>query len=450
MAILILVKEITTKYDSPNVAYFCGETYPWFYTDTTDLETALNRTGPFQCLTKPDQCTTNNYYQRSATLNLAGEDFTAYRQYGYIPTPNTDGKGSNVFYAFMVGASYNTTKSLPFIENPSLPFCKMLERIQSNNAVLGVAPNNNGVTTATQQFYTYLENYNCDGYNVQKNESLRYFTSESDLEDYITNKDYDDEGAQKIAFAYVFNSVDQANIKWDYSIRVNYTTEFNTDQPTVACLYGGEECDFRYTIPTTKYYTEDLLKPQLSDYLFGYSYSGFSTLQLLMDQYIFAQYTSTTPDVKVSMSLMPTDDYKSDDFQFVISSTLGIFYILAFLYPVSRLIRELVLEKEFRIKEGMKMMGLTDTVYNFSWFLTAFIQMTLIALLITLVTSTTVFEYSNKFYVFVYFEAFGLAIMGMCFLLATFFSRSKTASLIGPMIFFVTFFPYYAGKLGNL
>lgn len=53
-----------------------------------------------------------------------------------------------------------------------------------------------------------------------------------------------------------------------------------------------------------------------------------------------------------SVSLMPTAAFKSDNFQGVISSTLGIFYMLSFLYPVSRLIRSLVLEKETRIREG--------------------------------------------------------------------------------------------------
>jgi ATP-binding cassette subfamily A (ABC1) protein 3 len=141
---------------------------------------------------------------------------------------------------------------------------------------------------------------------------------------------------------------------------------------------------------------------------------------------------------------MPTKSFKSDDFQYVIGSTLGIFYIMSFLYPVSRIIRSLVLEKEYRIKEGMKMMGLTDTVYNSSWFITTFIQMTIISILITGVSSTTVFAYSNKLFVFIYFEVFSLAVISLCFLLATLFSRSKTAALMGPVIFFATFFPYYA------
>jgi hypothetical protein len=59
------------------------------------------------------------------------------------------------------------------------------------------------------------------------------------------------------------------------------------------------------------------------------------------------------------------------------------------------------------------MMGLSDTVYNLSWFITTFIQMTLVAILITLVTSSSVFEYSNKIFVFIYFEVFSLAVISM-------------------------------------
>lgn len=90
------------------------------------------------------------------------------------------------------------------------------------------------------------------------------------------------------------------------------------------------------------------------------------------------------------------------------------------------------------------MMGLTDTIYILSWFITTLIQMTIVAVFITIATSHSVFEYSHKIYVFVYFETFGIAIMSFCYLLATFFARSKTAAFLGPLIFFATFFPYYA------
>jgi hypothetical protein len=87
------------------------------------------------------------------------------------------------------------------------------------------------------------------------------------------------------------------------------------------------------------------------EFIYGYSFSGFSSLQLLMDKYIFSQYTDSI-EIITSIGLMPTEEFNSDDFQYVIASTLGIFYMLSFLYPVSRIIRGLVLEKEQKIKEG--------------------------------------------------------------------------------------------------
>jgi hypothetical protein len=150
-----------------------------------------------------------------------------------------------------------------------------------------------------------------------------------------------------------------------------------------------------------------------------------------MDQFIFSHYLNNeTPEITASVSIMPTESYLTDDFESVISSTLPLFYMLSFLYPVSRIIRSLVIEKETRIKEGMKMMGLRDWEYNLSWFITVFVQLTLMVILITLVTSTTVFEYSNKFLVFIFLESYSLAIMSMCFLFASIFSKARTAALM--------------------
>ena len=143
---------------------------------------------------------------------------------------------------------------------------------------------------------------------------------------------------------------------------------------------------------------------------------------------------------------MPTKAYKTDSFQKIISSTLAIFFILSFLYPISRIVQSLVMDKETRIKELMKIMGLNNFVYDFSWFITLFIQMTIISLLITFVTSTTIYQYSNKLLIFIYFELFSISIINGCFLLSTFFNHSKNAAMLSPIIFFISFFPFYTIK----
>ena len=56
-----------------------------------------------------------------------------------------------------------------------------------------------------------------------------------------------------------------------------------------------------------------------------------------------------------------------DKFDFQAGSLFPILVVIAVLYPVSNVISNLVKEKELRIKEGLKMMGLTDAAHTMSW-----------------------------------------------------------------------------------
>ena len=103
-----------------------------------------------------------------------------------------------------------------------------------------------------------------------------------------------------------------------------------------------------------------------------------------------------------------------------------------------------MVEKETKIKETMKIMGLSGLAYNLSWFITMMLQSILTALLMTLVSARTVFEYSQPALVFLFLLTFLLAVVMLCFLVSTLFSKSKTAATLGTVIFFASFFPYYA------
>lgn len=89
------------------------------------------------------------------------------------------------------------------------------------------------------------------------------------------------------------------------------------------------------------------------------------------------------------------------------------------------------------------MMGLPDLIYHGSWFITFQAQWVVTNVLILLVVWDSVFRYSDHWLVFVWLQAVALAVMAFCFLISTFFSRSKTAATLGSIIFFAAFFPYY-------
>ena len=72
----------------------------------------------------------------------------------------------------------------------------------------------------------------------------------------------------------------------------------------------------------------------------------------------------------------------------------GILVVIVVLYPISNVISALVKEKELRIKEGLKMMGLTGAAHTASWvfhFVCIFFSISLLMVL----ASGTVFE--NRF-----------------------------------------------------
>lgn len=64
--------------------------------------------------------------------------------------------------------------------------------------------------------------------------------------------------------------------------------------------------------------------------------------------------------------------------------------------------------------------------------------------IITLCTMSTLFQYSDKSVVFIYFFLFGLSAIMLSFLISTFFTRAKTAVAVGTLSFLGAFFPYYS------
>jgi hypothetical protein len=98
MTILIMIKQITTTYDSPNVAYSCGNTFPWHY--GANLNPIDNPASfPYDCLEKNDTCGADNYYQGGFTVYTPEGVLKGYDQLGYVESGASSGFSSNAFYS---------------------------------------------------------------------------------------------------------------------------------------------------------------------------------------------------------------------------------------------------------------------------------------------------------------------------------------------------------------
>ena len=76
---------------------------------------------------------------------------------------------------------------------------------------------------------------------------------------------------------------------------------------------------------------------------------------------------------------------------------LTVLLTLVFIWPITRIVKGLVEEKELRIKEGMKIMGLKEHVNWIAWLTTYIIIFSLVAAGITFVCSFTVYSYDLNY-----------------------------------------------------
>lgn len=179
------------------------------------------------------------------------------------------------------------------VDNPSLPLSFILSRLQQRGVKLAMAPE-----TYSASLYAQVQDmaqYLVNKAGTQYADAILFFNSQDDINTYITDRDYDDEGYKsgKIAMAITLYAADIPKKKWDYAIRTNYSYDFER-QESVSCLYGEtDDCPFTYTIPRTEYDTFDLFKPQTTENLYGYTFSGFSTLQEAVDEYIYSVHGYT-------------------------------------------------------------------------------------------------------------------------------------------------------------
>lgn len=256
------------------------------------------------------------------------------------------------------------------------------------------------------------------------------FAKNSKLDDYITDSDYGDGSRHKLCFAIVleYENANHLNVK----IRYNIT---DTD-PSITSVYGQFLTIFLTGLiePVNKYqkqvettYQEDFVK------------SGFLTIQNLVMNGITQSKAPGSPILASIFVPMHGIKYINDPFMTNFAGTLGFFLFVTSLVPVCRMISKVVTEKETKVRESMKMMGLSDTPYWLSWLIMYTLIYFVIAFLSTLV-GFGIFEYCNKFILFLLFFLYGLSCLAFSVLICSIFNKAKTAVLVGMLIFFVSYF----------
>ncbi|XP_040445068.1 phospholipid-transporting ATPase ABCA7 isoform X1 [Falco naumanni] len=174
-----------------------------------------------------------------------------------------------------------------------------------------------------------------------------------------------------------------------------------------------------------------------------YVWGGFVYVQDLVEQAVVRVQTGATPRMGVYIQQMPYPCYVDDVFLRVLNRSLPLFMTLAWIYSVAMIIKGVVHEKEMRLKETMKTMGLSSGILWLSWFLSSFIPFLLSsALLVLILKLGNILPYSDPAVIFLFLGTFSVATISQCFLISTFFPRANLASACGGIIYFSFYLPY--------
>ncbi|XP_018615172.1 ATP-binding cassette sub-family A member 1-like [Scleropages formosus] len=174
-----------------------------------------------------------------------------------------------------------------------------------------------------------------------------------------------------------------------------------------------------------------------------YIWGGFSYLQDVIEHGIIRAVTGTKEKTGVYIQQMPYPCYVDDMFLRVISRSLPLFMTLAWMYSVAIIIKGVVYEKEARLKETMRIMGLDNGILWFSWFISSLIPLLASAgLLVLILKMGNLLPYSDPGVVFLFLGSFAIVTIMQCFLISTFFSRANLAAACGGIIYFTLYLPY--------
>ncbi|XP_059201726.1 phospholipid-transporting ATPase ABCA1-like isoform X2 [Centropristis striata] len=174
-----------------------------------------------------------------------------------------------------------------------------------------------------------------------------------------------------------------------------------------------------------------------------YVWGGFSYLQDVIEQGIIRAVTGTKEKTGVYIQQMPYPCYVDDIFLRVMSRSMPLFMTLAWMYSVAIILKSVVYEKEARLKETMRIMGLNNSVLWFSWFISCLLPLLAsAALLVLLLKKGNLLPYSDPGVVFLFMGSFAVVTIMQCFLLSTAFARANLAAACGGIIYFTLYLPY--------
>ncbi|KAK9972436.1 hypothetical protein ABG768_025743, partial [Culter alburnus] len=174
-----------------------------------------------------------------------------------------------------------------------------------------------------------------------------------------------------------------------------------------------------------------------------YVRGGFVYLQDMVDRGIIKVQTGVNQTLGVYAQQMPYPCYMDDVFLRSLTRSLPLYMTLAWIFSVALIVKGVVQEKEARLKETVRMMGLKSSIYWLSWAISSTLPLAVSAALLTVILKYgKILRYSDPSVIFVFLLVFCVATVMQCFFISVFFSRANLAAACGGLIYFLLYLPH--------
>eukprot|EP00924_Labyrinthula_sp_SR-Ha-C_P016702 maker-scaffold_6-snap-gene-12.1-mRNA-1 protein AED:0.16 eAED:0.16 QI:0/0/0/1/1/1/3/0/2699 len=263
--------------------------------------------------------------------------------------------------------------------------------------------------------------------------------------------------APEIVVGLSFNTMDFENANFDYTLRINSSFAHNGIKVT--------DADNPATEPLERSIDYDDGSPNVE-----YLQSGFVAMQVFVDSYIihrsneFFNFTNEEDfeneeefrrarelfePANVASIAFPVFEYTQDIFFVVIAELFPLIFVITYLSPASQIVAVIVLEKEVRAREMLRLMGVPDYMVILSWYLTYAIYFFLIGVLIaglgaSVFPETTAAAGGFSWVLVCIFFLFGMATTAFAFVVSTFFQTAFNGIVACLMVFLMLFFTFYS------
>nr|XP_055071071.1 uncharacterized protein abca12 [Misgurnus anguillicaudatus] len=171
---------------------------------------------------------------------------------------------------------------------------------------------------------------------------------------------------------------------------------------------------------------------------------GFVYLQESIERSIIEMQTGKPMDgPAVQMQAFPYPCYYKDEYLNSIAFAFPMALMISWVLFVANFVKKLVHERELRLHEYMKMMGVNPMSHFFAWFIESAVFLLATVFLLTIILKAGgILPHSDGFVLLLYLCDYGLSVLAISFLVSSFFDKTNIAGLSGSLIYVICFFPF--------